>query len=181
MEIGERDRLLGLRKTIAGTEAQTAVTKLLYDDPQTHELRLVVKITDPLKEFADTDHGFHGGDNHWFADQVLAELAPEWFSSKWGASWWISAVRIAQTWEPTEDPFPVQGPAPNVVTIDAATTMAWSFDYPEGADDTKIAQLAVQGLRKRIVEIEQLAGAGKWDDVYQEIVDIYDEAEKPVD
>ena len=182
MESGERDRLLELRKTFAGTDAQTAVTKLLYDDPRTQELRLVVKITDPLLEFATTDHGFSGGDDHWFADQVLQELAPEWFSKNWGASWWINSIRLHQNgawnWEPTEEPFPTKASEP-LVTLDAATTMAWSFDYPKGADQDTIAQMAIQGLRKRMVEVNKLADAGKWDDVFQEIVDIYDESEKP--
>ena len=90
MDRGERLRLLALRKTFNGTEAEKAVTELLYAEPATYTAVIRVRIADPLMELDDLARQGSSMVNNFITGEVLAELSPEWFSKKWGASWWLS-------------------------------------------------------------------------------------------
>ena len=153
MEIGERDRLLELRKTIAGTEAQTAVTKLLYDEPAVYRPAMTFTIQDPLLELGEyAEKGPHGIAN-FLAEAVIAELAPEWFSQNSGASWWVneynqySGATNLMTRVAVESPFDESEIRPRVQDRDVtngptfATVEAgleWALNYIKAnADDVR--------------------------------------------
>jgi hypothetical protein len=81
----ERRRHLDLAK--AAPEAAKAIHEMLAAEPATYEATIKFQVRDPYLELGDNPSSIKV--NSIITESVLAELSPEWFSSKWGAGWWI--------------------------------------------------------------------------------------------
>lgn len=88
----ERRRLLDLAKE--APEASKAIYEKLAAEPATYEATIKFQVRDPYLELGDNPTALDL--NSVITESVLAELAPEWFTPKWGAGWWIDKASTAK-------------------------------------------------------------------------------------
>jgi hypothetical protein len=136
----ERRRLVALElRAEPGTDLQEEIHDQLYEDPNPKVINVQLEINDPVLELSSLTNPAG-----LVVDEIMNELASEWFSRYQGASWWIAKFRgyrdgyVRGVWHETVEPFDMPPHAPPANPHEGheihvlVTDKTWHVEMPDG-------------------------------------------------